>query len=92
MTSTPQKPQPGPVSGSQPPHAPGVQPQVPPEGHDHAEPGPGEPGGPSSPGDPSMRTIAEEQRERSDAGNPIRDERHPDHQRQVPGVAPKKDD
>jgi hypothetical protein len=36
-----------------------------------------------------METIADEQRRRSDEGNPIRDEREPgQHQRQVPGVSP----
>jgi hypothetical protein len=44
-------------------------PLTPPEGHDHREPAPGEPGGPSgggglAPGEP-VRTIADEQRERS---------------------------
>jgi hypothetical protein len=44
-------------------------PLTPPEGHDHREPAPGEPGGPSSgggleAGEP-VRTIADEQRERS---------------------------
>jgi hypothetical protein len=34
-----------------------------------------------------MQTVADEQRERSDRGNPIRDERAPgDRGRQVPGV------
>lgn len=44
-------------------------PLTPPEGHDHREPAPGEPGGPSGGGgttdDEPVRTIADEQRERS---------------------------
>jgi translation initiation factor IF-2 len=48
-------------------------PYTPPEGHDHREPGPGEPGGPSggaldrgAPTPPPVRTIADEQRERAE--------------------------
>jgi hypothetical protein len=44
-------------------------PLTPPEGHDHREPAPGEPGGPSGGGgtmaDEPVHTIADEQRERS---------------------------
>lgn len=113
MANTPQRPpqrsfqdplsdsrRPGPLPDARtPPHQPGVQPQVPPEGHDYAQPGPGEPGGPSSPADPSMQTIADEQRQRSeeieskgvDPWKAEHDDRNrPDadrRQRQVPGVS-----
>ena len=75
-------------------------PYTPPEGHDHREPGPGEPGGPGKPGGPgaapATRTIADEQRERSDrmAAHGVEqhkaehDERTGNEPRQVPGVSP----
>jgi hypothetical protein len=77
-------------------------PYTPPEGHDHREPGPGEPGGPGgrslqggNPAPPA-RTIADEQRERSEelqrAGverqKAAHDERTGNEPKQVPGVSP----
>jgi hypothetical protein len=74
-----------------------------PEGHDHREPGPGEPGGPGRAGAdlaPPPRTIADEQRERSDRYatqgvehvKGAHDERaagdRAANTRQVPGVSP----
>jgi hypothetical protein len=74
-----------------------------PEGHDHREPGPGEPGGPGRAGAdlaPPPRTIADEQRERSDRYatqgvehvKSAHDEREPGDRaantKQVPGVSP----
>ena len=74
-------------------------PYTPPEGHDHREPGPGEPGGPGRGGAdlaPPPRTIADEQRERSDrmASHGVErhkadhDERTGNEPKQVPGVSP----
>lgn len=73
-------------------------PYTPPEGHDHREPGPGEPGGPGRAGAdlaPPPRTIADEQRERSDrmASQGVErhkaehDERTGNEPKQVPGVS-----
>ena len=82
-------------------HLPPGTPYTAPEGHEFRNPGPGEPGGPSAGAagsmDPPVRTIADEQRARSEAmeadgmqaWSDQHDERDPDRQpKQVPGVGP----
>ena len=82
-------------------HLPPGTPYTAPEGHEFRNPGPGEPGGPSAGAagsmDPPVRTIADEQRARSEdmeaegmqAWNDQHDERDPDRRpKQVPGVGP----